>query len=292
MSKLESLEKTRDEIVSYLQEQGVSVFFGEDVSAAEGAEFQWSRDGWKDFVGLAKKEGVSLMVLDEQLLSKEDLEELVDLVGPDKLKEVVTKEDLGKLQEFKGTIGGLRLAWIKEGVKFTYYQSTEWFSEFQDLRNTLLETGEGSEGELAGRPTMMSRPFYGTLPPKVKETPPEVLAEEMVTFMKKEYGGLSTKMFDSASRVFWEKKGVPQFGDGEVGLLKDKVEGMVEEKIAEAEKEKLPQLVEATVEGCKGNEFRKLTKQNLKAFLAEKNETLSRPSEDILLTRVNVKLAK
>ena len=219
------------------------------------------------------------------------MQELVDFVDADKLKEVVTKEDLGKLQKFTSTIGGLRLAWIKEGIKFSYYQSTEWFSEFQDLRNTLLAAREGPEEGLTGRPVMTTRPFYGTLPAKVKETPPEVLAEEMVTLMKKEYGGLGTKTFFSASRVFWEKKGVSQFGDGEVELLKDKVGSIVEAKIAEAEKEKLPQLVEATVEWCKGNEFRKLTKQNLKAFLAEKNETLSRPSEDILLTRVNVKLA-
>jgi len=293
MSALESLEKTRDEMISYLKEQAMDVFFGQDVTPAQGVEIQWNRDSWKDFVGLAKKGGVSLMILEEQLLTKNDLEELVDLIGAEKLKDFVNGEDLSKLQEFKSVIGSVKLTWIKEGVKFSYNQSTEWFSEFQDLRNSLLEVGEGSEEELARSSPITTRPtFYGTLPPKVKETPPEVLAEEMVTFITKEYDGLSTETFYSASRLFWEKKGVPQFGDPEVGLLKAKVERIVEQKIMGAEKERLPQLVEATVEWCEGNGFRKLTKQNLKAFLAEKNESLSKPSEDILLTRVNVKLAQ
>ena len=72
MSEPESLEKTRDEMVSFLKEQSINVFFGEDITSAEGVEIQWSRDDWKDFVSLAKKEGVSLVILEEQSLTKDD----------------------------------------------------------------------------------------------------------------------------------------------------------------------------------------------------------------------------
>jgi hypothetical protein len=82
--------------------------------------------------------------------------------------------------------------------------------------------------------------------------------------------------------LFWQKKGVSDFGDSETELLKEKVRKIAETRLTEelqkSERELLPKLVSECVDWAGRYGLTKLTKQNLKAFLAEKNQILTRSS--------------
>lgn len=87
-SDYEDLSDKREEILSYLKSQSLNIFYGKDVSESEGIEIRWKHleDGWKDFIDLGKTEGITTVVVEAQVLEKDDLDRLLedlpdDLVG-------------------------------------------------------------------------------------------------------------------------------------------------------------------------------------------------------------------
>lgn len=289
MVESEDLQDECDEIVRYLNEQRLNVFYGEDLSEPGGIEFQWKgKNGWNDFIALAKKEEATTIIMDEQRLEKEDLDQIIEQLGEEGLKDQTISDDIGKLKKLAGKVAGIKLTWIKDGVKFSYHESSEWFDDAQELIATLPQPIR----QLATSSTLRFQPR--PMPKELRGASAEVIAQELLVFAEKEFPETDVRSLYSVSRLFWERKGLPGFGDPEAEVLKQKVEGIarsrLEEKQGKTEKEKIPQLVTAGIEWAKQYGFPKLTKQNLKAFLAEKEESLSKTSEDILLNQINFKL--
>jgi hypothetical protein len=292
LDEAENLETARDEILSALKDQSFKVFHGSDVGNG-GPEFRWkdSKD-WKGFLDLAQQEQVRIVIYDERTFDKEELEGLLASMPEEAMKSAIGAESLRKLRSTAGKVGAVNICWVKDGVKYSLHRTTEWFDDLAEFAEHLESMEEREGPRESGIP--VSSFVRAPLPKSVKSKSPEDLAQEMIEFGKKELGSLDLRSFYHASRLFWQRMGVADFGDSEAELLKEKVRMIAETRLTEelqkSERELLPRLVEECSDWADKYGFPKLTKQNLKAFLAEKNHSLTRSSEDILLVQVNAKL--
>jgi hypothetical protein len=292
LDEAENLEAVRDEILSALNAQSFKVFRGSDVGNG-GPEFRWKDPkDWKGFLDLAQQEQIRIIICDEKAFDKSELGELLASLPEEATKSAIGTENLRKLQSAAGKVGAVNLYWVKDGVKYSLHRTTKWFDDLAEFAEQLESMGEKEGPEESRFPVggLMRAP----LPKSVKSRSPEDLAREMIEFGKKELGSLDLRSFYQASRLFWQKIGVPDFGDSETELLKEKVRKIAEasltEELQKSERELLPKLVEECAGWADKYGLSKLTKQNLKAFLAEKNQPLTRNSEDIMLVQVNAKL--
>jgi len=293
-----SLDKVRDEIISYLRNENLNIFYGSDATV-EGCPFieiQWQHEGkWKEFIEIAKKEGVQTIILEEHILSSEDIKR--ENASTEILSNDVDANELQKqlksFSKYVGKVGELTLMWVKGGVKFCYVSRTKWFDDFVALTELIPRD--------LGTSRIVSRGLFRTtmsgVPKELKEKSAEDLAEELAEFLRKEFPECGTRgrVLYIGKELFWEKKGVRSFeADPETRILMERVESLVDKRLTEQqlqdEKEKLPDLIEACIDWAKEYGLKKLTKTNLRAFLAEKGEPLSRTSEDILLQQVNFRI--
>lgn len=292
-----SLEKIKNEIVSHITKENILVFYGLDVTGAKipSSEIHWQRRGdWKGFIQVAKSEGVKTLILQEQVLQAEDVSlEFMEsrLEGQEELNEELQKQ-IKKFSKYIGKIGELEISWIKDGVKYTFSERSQWYGDFESMFGVHLNrsTAIGRLG-ISRVPSTFTQP----LPEELKNKSAEDLADELIEFIKKEFPEGGTRASYVAKELFWNRKGIRHFeADPETRLLMEKVGFLIDKRLREQqiqdEKEKLPDLIEPCIEWAKEYNLNKLAKANLRAFLAERGETLSRATEDILLQQVNFRL--
>jgi hypothetical protein len=124
-----------DEIVAAAERQGLLVFPGYVTEDLPAIWWQGDPDDWPDFLGIAKAEGVRMLMVGRAVLEAEDLQDLAEWVeekeGPGH-----SNGDRARLKTFEryiGSTGEIRLGWMKDGVAFVLQQQTEWYEEFLDL---------------------------------------------------------------------------------------------------------------------------------------------------------------
>lgn len=116
----------------YVGDEVVSVLWKDDDNA----------DAWKDFVELAKSAGAPFLTMDAFMLSKGDLDFVIE-----RLKDGVYTEDLEDARWLRASIGKtgfLQLGFAHQGTVFLYEVSTEWYERYQHV----LETAEAVGGLL------------------------------------------------------------------------------------------------------------------------------------------------
>jgi len=209
------------------------------------------------------------------------------------MKSILGEDNLQRLRSAGGKVGAINLHWVKGDVVYSLEISTKWYDALSELvEEHFASTKEGETREESRMPIAGLARL--PLPKAVKSQSPEELAQQMIEFGKKELGALDLRSFYQASRLFWQRLGVSDFGDSETELLREKVRKIAEQRVTDEvqkqERDLLPKLVSECLEWADKYEIPKLTKQNLKAFLAEKNMVLTKNSEDILLVQANSRL--
>jgi hypothetical protein len=271
--------------------QGFNVFFAKNTLDSDNmTEVFWDEnENSKHFFDIAKKEGIKTIVAEIKVLEKDMLD--LDSEDEESLNQEILmplKTELNKISKYAGKVGSYKFSWIKDGTKYSLMETTDWFKEFASiikrLSTPIRQTGFAS-----------SRFEQEEIPKELKEKSEEDIAEEMIDFIKEQLPTLDRRGFYQVKELFWSKKGIMRFTtDPELRFKMSKVEMIADKSIEEAqaaeEKERLPDLIDSCIDWCKENELKKVTKTNIKAFLAEKEITLSRNSEDILYQRVNFKL--
>lgn len=130
-----------DEIVAAAERQGLLVFpgyVGEDIPAVW---WQGNPDDWPDFLGIAKTEGARTFMVGRTVLEAEDLQDLAEWVD-EKEGPGHSNGDRARLKTFErhiGSVGEIRLGWIKDGVAFLLQQQTEWYEDFLDFMQEVEE---------------------------------------------------------------------------------------------------------------------------------------------------------
>jgi hypothetical protein len=301
----ESLERIRDQIVLSAKREGINIFYRDPLSTDDEeyslCEIDWQADrDWRDFISIAKSEGVKLLILEENIFKFEDLKESIDelkddvelpLEGADSPKELVGR--LGRFSRYDGELGAFKIFWIQGMTKYCLNFWTSWYDQLQNLIAPFLESGNSvrnvsgySESDIVPRKS---------LPKQLSTKPIEQVVDEVLRFLKDQYGDLPDFPDKTALDAFWESKGIERWQlDGKARLFLDRVAGLVVQRLEEErrkrENQKIPDLIQECIDWAKENDLRKLTKSNLKAFLAEKGEQLSKNSENIVLFKANLEL--
>jgi hypothetical protein len=128
------------------------------------------------------------------------------------------------------------------------------------------------------------------VPDWIKGRTPEELAVEILEFTKKEKTeqGLD---YDSASRCFWESKGVNEFlMPSEVQLNIRRADFLARRQALQEEKDELPSLVGKCVDWARINNLNKVAVADVDAFLLEKDLHLLRETKRALYSIANLKL--
>ncbi len=291
MVTVEDLSQTYEEIIAYLNRGGFITFRGVSVGETEPPEIRWAEpeSDWKAFLAAAKQADAKIIVVESSSIDKQDIDELqLELTLAEQLQEGKSAEDI--LSPFKihvGQVGRISLSWFKDGIKYSYESSTDWWQDFTDLVPEQRYVTE----EQAEQPA--------EIPDEVKKKPEEELADELVEFVRREFPDELGPTALRGTHLFWESKGVSRFPpprDLKIQLKLEKVESLARRKIDREtqtrEKELIPKLVEECSKWARENDLEKITKANVDYFLSEREQTLSKISRDAIYNKVNLILAK
>jgi hypothetical protein len=142
--RTDDLHNLKDDMTAFIEGHGMRRFPG--YVGDEVVSILWkddeNPDGWKDFVELAKAANVPFLTMDEVVLTKEDLDFLIE-----RLKDGEFSDDLDDarwLRTYIGKTGFVQLGFAHQGSIFLYEVSTEWYDRYQHV----LDTAEAMGGLL------------------------------------------------------------------------------------------------------------------------------------------------
>jgi hypothetical protein len=288
----ENLDTKSKQLIDSLKKEGFNVFFAKNTIDSDNVtEVFWDEnEDSKNFFEIAKKEDVKTIIAVVKVLEKDMLN--LDSEDDESINQQILqqlKEEISKVSKYAGKVGFYKFSWMKDGTKYSLMEAAEWFEEFTSMVKRLSAPIRRG-GFVSSRFEQQEE-----IPKELQEKSEEDLAEEMIDFIKEQLPTPDRIGFYRVKEFFWSKKGVVnRFSiSPEIKFKMEKVEMNAQKRIEEAqmeeEKEKLPDLIDACIDWCKDNGLKKVTKTNVKAFLAEKETTLTRNSEDILYQRVNFK---
>jgi len=137
----DDLHNLKDDMTAFIEGHGMRRFPG--YVGDEVASVMWKEgdnpDAWKDFVELAKASGASFITMDDVVLTKEDLDFLID-----GLKDGIYSDELDDarwLRTYLGKTGFLQLGFAHQGTLFLYEVSTEWYERYQRVLDTAEALG-------------------------------------------------------------------------------------------------------------------------------------------------------
>ena len=322
------------EIIRYIRKEGLVIFqaekkSGDDYSRIGTPVFRWAAGRpWKDFIDIAKKRGVTMIVTRVKVFTNNDLKIIKTLERAPEGQDVANsgEDDRGQsilssssvdnnehISKRVGKIGSFTFLWVAGSCVFSLSESAGWYKPvaayFSDGAN------DGHECDLVALPTASSpysksgdghsqhccycyqfRPERVGLPKSVRERTIEDLAQEYVAYIKSHSTDLGYGMQTYIRDMFWEEKGLERNALSSAAryLLKS-VELEVSKKLQaerqEQENKRMPAVVEECVEWCKEHGVSKLTVTILGTFLSAKRIRLSVNSKDILFLKVSSRLA-
>ena len=137
----DDLHSLKDDMTAFIEGHGMKRFpgyIGEELPTVVWKD-NHNADAWKDFVELAKATGATFLTMDDMVLSKEDLDFIIE-----RLKEGVYSDDLDDarwLRTYIGKAGFLQLGFSHQGTLFVYEVSTEWYDRYQRVLATAEALG-------------------------------------------------------------------------------------------------------------------------------------------------------
>ena len=138
----DDLSGLKDDMIAFIEGHGLRRFHGY-VDYEEVQAIMWksgeNSDGWKDFVELAKAANVAFLTMDDVVLSKEDLEFLIDRLKDGDYSDDL--EDARWLRTYIGKMGFVQLGFAHQGSIFLYEASTEWYDRYQHVLDTAEAIG-------------------------------------------------------------------------------------------------------------------------------------------------------
>ncbi len=153
----QNLDSLKKEILEYLEEQQMAVFYGFIADLHEQRLVLWDVEGSPDyraFVACAQRAGIKLLVMNARAFRRdmvEDaLEQLEDSDMPREEQRAIERR-LKELRPFEGFTCAVELAFEQSGRFYVYDVRTEWYEEVLDimdrLDNAVSGEEEGDDGE-------------------------------------------------------------------------------------------------------------------------------------------------
>ena len=103
-------------------------------------------DSWKDFVELAQASGAKFLTVHDEVLTREDLDYLIEQLRNTNYPSEEDVEDARWLRAHVGKTGFVQLGFPHHGAMFLFELSTEWYDRYQHL----IELAEDIGGIMLG----------------------------------------------------------------------------------------------------------------------------------------------
>jgi len=98
-------------------------------------------ESWKDFVELAQAAGVSFLTIHDEVLTRDDLDYLIDQLRTSSFPNDEELDEARWLKTYVGKTGFVQLGFSKEGVMYVWEISTEWYDRYQRLLELAEDIG-------------------------------------------------------------------------------------------------------------------------------------------------------
>jgi hypothetical protein len=290
----QDLEQVVPEIEAYLKQQGLTVFYG---TYSEGdsnpTEVEWSdeKSGWKGFIQTAKQAEARIIVIETHVLTEEDLVEAAENAeseedsnesAEDKGSDLFSKT-LMELKEHVGKVYRFRLYWFREGVKYSYSQVTDWGERVEEVCSEESDLEDHEDVSAALKDAIK----------EIETKAPEQLADELVTFIEKEYP--HQKMSQDRIETFWKSKGLANYYpfleiyDISVENKMNEVGSLAKLKFEQKESSFIPEVVEECLRWAK-EKGKRISRAQLEYLLREKGLTLSKPIRETIYIKLKEQL--
>jgi hypothetical protein len=153
------LEKTRVDVEAYLEEKSIPVFFGYDHMTESLIHVSWDTDkhpDFRDFVTVASRAGVKLMVFHSESFSESSIDEALDqLEVCDFSREEKRNYEkrLKALQGYEGFTSLISLSFTVDGRVYQFELHSDWHDTLEDIWMELdAASGEMSNEESGDGP--------------------------------------------------------------------------------------------------------------------------------------------
>lgn len=156
----QDLERLRSEMESYLQQSGITIFYGSHRMVDALLQVSWdtaSHADFHQFIDAAKSAGVKLVVFNQQSFLLDQIDAALDQVEECEF----TREEkrqyesrLRQLQSYEGFTSSLELSFVLETRIYSFELHTEWYEAFTDIIGELDAATEeedvSEDGSLGG----------------------------------------------------------------------------------------------------------------------------------------------
>jgi len=278
----QDLEQVVPEIEAYLKQQGLTVFYG---TYSEGdsnpTEVEWSdeKSGWKGFIQTAKQAEARIIVIETRLLTEKDLVEAAEDTDSEEDKGSDIGKTLMELKEHVGKVYRFSLYWFREGVKYSYSQVTDWGKRVEEVCSEEPDFEDDEDVSAALKDAIV----------EIETKPPEQLADELVTFMEKEYP--HQKMSQDRIGTFWKSKGLDNYYpfleiyDTSVENKMNEVGSLAKLKFEQKESSFIPEVIEECFRWAK-EKSKRISRADVDYLLREKGLTLSKPVRETIYNKL------
>lgn len=152
----QNLDSLKKEILDYLEQQNVAIFYGFIADLHEQRLVMWDIENTPDFrafVTCAQKAGIKMIVVNSRAFRREMVEDalaqLEDCDLPREEQRAIERR-LKELRPFEGFTCSVELVFENQGRFYIYDVRTEWYEEVLDIMDRLdnsVSDGEGGEDE-------------------------------------------------------------------------------------------------------------------------------------------------
>lgn len=156
---LQDLETLRSEIESFLQQAGLTIFYGSHQMSDGLFQVSWDvgrHPDFKEFLATAKAAGANLIVFTQQSFSLDQIDAALDQLEDCELtydEKRQYESRLRQLQAYEGFTSALELSFTLENRAYFFEVHTDWFEAFTDLLNeldALVDEDVNEDGTLGG----------------------------------------------------------------------------------------------------------------------------------------------
>jgi hypothetical protein len=141
----DDLTTLKDDMTAFIEGHGMRRFpayvDSDQVQAVMWQNSDQNPDGWKDFVELAKGSGATFLTMDDWVLEREELDELLERLRNAEYCNDEDLEDARWLKTYLSKTGFIQLGWAYQGSVFLYEASTDWYDRYQHLVDLLEDFG-------------------------------------------------------------------------------------------------------------------------------------------------------
>ncbi|MEO8725560.1 MAG: hypothetical protein ABI383_05505 [Acidobacteriaceae bacterium] len=142
-SNTDDLHILRDDMNAFILGHGLKQFLGYVEGEVPSVLWENTRnpESWKDFVELAQASGTKLVTLHDEVLTREDIDYLIEQLRTSSFPSDEELEEARWLKAHIGKTGFVQIGFPHQGSMFLFELATDWYDRYQRLLELAEDIG-------------------------------------------------------------------------------------------------------------------------------------------------------